>query len=204
RADEAGVILLDQRAAGGVVALGEGDGAVRHRHAGRVAFVDRDVFVLQTDDALSLRVAATGAEIVTLPVRRADAVAVSPDRRWLAAYSSDIELWDLTTRTLHRTLPGASSLRFREDSAALVTYAWQSQQSGNQDWNTERVFDVFTGACVDEQSWWDQDRPPAPPPHIPPELVPQVHWRAIIGRSPHGEVFVALTDKNGIELRAVR
>jgi hypothetical protein len=201
RADD--VILLDQRFAGAVVALGADDGIVRHRYAGRVGFVDRDVFVLQTADVSSLRVAATGAELVTLPVR-AEAVAVSPDRRWLAAYRSDIELWDLGTRTLHRTLPGASSFRFREDSAALVTYESQTQQSGNQDWNIERVFDVVTGACIDEQSWWDQDRPPAPPAHIPPELVAQVHWRAIIGRSPRGEVFVALTDKNGIELSSLR
>jgi hypothetical protein len=204
-ADAVGVILLDQRTGGSVTALGADDGAVRYRLAGAVACVERDVFVLQTADALSLRDASTGTEIVAVPVTRADTVAVSRDHRWLAAAWSDVELWDLTTRT-RRRLPGGSSLglRFREDSAALITHSSQTQQSGNQDWNVECVYDVATGACLDEQGYWDQERPAGPPEHVPPELASQVHWRALVARSPRGEVFVAKTDPHEVEVRVVR
>jgi len=186
--DELGLLLLDQRAKGDVIALAMDDGRERYRLEGvRVALFDRDLFLTRTSkDGASLRSTATGAEISVLPTGRANSFAISPDHRWLAAYADDIDLWDLTTRTLHRTIAGANSFRFREDSEALITHTWQTQQSGNQDWNSEDIYDVVTGARISSRTWWDYEVPSAAD--------------ELSCETARGEVFVASTSGGHVEL----
>jgi len=187
-ADELGVLLLDRRDAGDVIALAMDDGRERFRLTGvRVALFDRDVFLTRTSaEGACLRSTATGAEILALATGRAERFAISPDHRWLAAYADDIDIWDLTTRALHRTITGANSFRFREDSAALITHTWQSQQSGNQDWNSEDIYDVLTGACISSRGWWDNEVASAPD--------------ELSCETASGEVFVASTRGGQVEL----
>ena len=187
-ADELSVLLLDQHPRGDVIALATDDGRERFRLTGvRVVAFDRDLFVTRTSaDGASVRSSATGAELFTLPTGRASSFAISPDHRRLAASDNDIAIWDLTTRTLHRTFSGAGSFWFREDSAALITRSSQTQQSGNQDWNSEDIYDVVSGACISSRGWWDNEYPSGPD--------------ELTFETASGEVFVATTRGGHVEL----
>lgn len=191
-ADALGVLLVDPRSTGDVVALAMDDGRELYRLAGvRVACFDRDVFLTRTDaDGVSVRSTATGVETASLATGRTNTFAVSPDRRWLAAYTDDIDIWDLTTRARHRTIsPGASSIHFREDGA-LEVYTAQSQQSGNQDWNEETAYDVVTGDVVHQKGWWDNEVPSGPD--------------ELTCTTASGETFVATTRSGELEIFRVR
>ena len=204
-ADEVGVVLVEQMTPAQIVALRIEDGARCYQLAGeRVVLYDRDVVLTRTSasDGVRLRATETGAVSLELPVQ-GDTFAISPDRRWLAACRGDIELWDLTTRTLHRTMtPRASSLSFRADSAALIARDSVTQQSGNQDWNVERIYDVATGACVSDRGWWDQDAEPAAPLELAPGIVLELPINPIVCRTEGGEVRVASVHGRRLELYA--
>ncbi len=214
-ADAQGVVLHGHTRAELVIALGMDDGRERYRLAGTLALHDRDVFLIRDANGVHLRAIETGARIATLPGLRGGRFALSPDRRWLAVHDHAVTLWDLTTGSLRHTRSPAhtfSGFAFRADSAALVITSYQTQQSGNQDWNAEESIDVSTGARLDEKGWWDHDAEPAAPREIAPGVLREGNRlrvdgtliplpdEAVVCPAASGDLFVASTAKGRVEL----
>jgi hypothetical protein len=215
-ADEQDVVL--HRHSDLVIALSMRTGRERYRLSGSVALHDRDVFLLRDTNGVTLRAVELGGAIVTLVGVRDGSFALSPDRRWLAVHEYAVTLWDLTTCTVRHTWSVEhtfSGFWFRDDSAALVVTSYQTQQSGNQDWNAEEIFDVTTGNCLASTGWWDQDAEPSPPRELAPGVVRQgdllrvdgapipLPDTAVVCVAESGAVFIARRVKGHIELAAV-
>lgn len=216
-ADEQGVVLHGHEEV--VIALSMRTGRERYRLSGTVALHDREVFLIRDTSGATLRAIELGGAIVALPGFPAGQCALSPDRRWLAVHDHHVTLWDLTTRTPRHRWSAEhtfSWFRFRDDSAALVVSSYQTQQSGNQDWNAEESFDVTTGDCVGSKGWWDQDAEPASPRELAPGIVRQgdllrvdgapivLPDKAVVCVAESGAVFVARPVQGRIELAVVR
>ncbi len=156
-ADAEGLLLHDD-GNGTLVALAQDDGRARYRLRGvHLALHSGEVFLARrATGELGLHEVATGVERLSLPMPPGSArFALSPNRRWLAAWTSDVLLWDLTTRTVRHTFDpgwGGSGLAFRADGA-LVISTCITPQSGNTDSCSESVYDPETGACVESRSW---------------------------------------------------
>lgn len=216
-ADDQGVVLHGH--ADVVIALSLRTGRERYRLAGRIAHHDREVFLLRDAAGASLRAIELGAAIVTLPGLREGECVVSPDRRWLAGHHDGVTLWDLTTGApRHRwsVEHTFNSFHFRDDSGALVVSSYQTQQSGNQDWNAEEIFDVTTGARLGSRGWWDQDAEPSPSHELAPGVVRQggllrvqgeafvVPDQAVVRVTEPGTVYIVCPVQGHLEVAAVR
>ena len=214
-ADAQGVLLHGHRSAQLVIALRLDDGRERYRLAGTLVLHDREVFLIRNANDVTLRASETGAEIVTLSGLPSGRFALSPDRRWLAVCDHKVEIWDLTIRTRRHTCSVEHTFcgfGFRADSSALEIRSYQTQQSGNQDWNAEAVIDVTTGKYLSSKGWWDQDAEP----DVPREMAPGVRRegdqlrvdgtlmrlpdKAIVCAAASGALFVASTETGRVEL----
>ena len=202
--------------------LGCEDGAERYRLLDiAVVATDREVFLARSPTGeLALRSVETGAVLQAFGAFGGEQYRLSPDRRWLATfdiYVSRVQVWDLTTQTLRHTLTPAdiSTVTFREDSAALLFSGSQSAQSGNQDWNTEAVYDVQTGACLETKGYWDQDAEPTAPLAIAPGVtrdgdrltvdghILTLPTEAIVHVAASGRIVVASVSSQRLELHEV-
>jgi WD40 repeat protein len=215
-ADAGGVVLVAQSLpTQRIVALDINDGTRRYEIADeRLILCDGDVLLTGATDAgvVKLRASATGE--VSLEIQTtASTFALSPDHRWLAAVASKLEVWDLKTGTLSRTIESeARIVSFRDDSAAVIASDWQTQQSGNQDWNTEAIYDLATGGCISSRGWWDYDAEPSPPRELAPGIFLcdghlRVHGTVVllpikpeVCRTERGEIVVASTHDQRVEL----
>lgn len=144
-----------------IIVLGMDDGKERYRIEGETIRVCQGEWLVtrtSTGDVM-LRALDSGVAVVRLPALGGDSYALSPDRRWLAVQRNDLEIWDLTTgtRAVALQVSGSPSFSFRSDSAALRTWRWQTQQSGNQDLLEEVMFDVPSGAVLDRSTTWEND-----------------------------------------------
>ena len=215
-ADGEGLLLHDDRK-GTLVALGQDDGRERYRLQGLTLVLhSREVFLARSAAGeIGLREVATGAERLLLPMPGgADRFALSPDRRWLAAWTDKVLVWDLTAGTVRHTFEpgwGGSGLTFRADGA-LVISTCVSPQSGNTDSCSESVYDPATGACIDSSSWDEPSYATDDTPREVAEGVLQVGAllrvggvdlplpsRALARGTPSG-VFVASTSTGRVEL----
>ncbi len=216
-ADEQGVVLHGHAEV--VLALSMRTGRERYRLSGTVALHDREVFLICDATGATLRAIELGGAIVTLPGLRDGQCALSPDRRWLAVHDDGVTLWDLTTGAPRHTWSVEHTFNafwFRDDSAALIVSSYQTQQSGNQDWNAEQIFDVATGSSLGSKGWWDQDAEPAPPHELAPGVVRQggllrvdgapipLPDKAVVCVAESGAVFIARPVKGRVELAVVR
>lgn len=155
--DAEGLILRDDRD-GTLVALGQDDGRERYRlHGVNLVLLSGDVFLARgATGEFGLHEVATGAMRSALPMPSgASHFALSPDRRWLAAWTDNVLVWDLTAGTVRHTIdPGwnISGLAFRADGALVISIR-VIPQSGNTDSCSESVYDLATGACIESRSW---------------------------------------------------
>ncbi|MCC6997188.1 MAG: PQQ-binding-like beta-propeller repeat protein [Deltaproteobacteria bacterium] len=207
---------LLQSSDGAVVALAMADGRELYRLPDALLVAHApDAFVTRNAARdVSLRAAATGVALVTLPAVPGDGFTLSPDQRWLAVRGSDVTVWDLTTSTLRHTFTSdhLPSLRFSADSATLIVFTWQSPQSGNSDWNNEDVYDLATGKCISSHDWYDSGSPPAPPRTLAPGVILgdgslEVHGTTlpvpdpcVVHLAPSGNILVAAVQDGRVAL----
>jgi len=144
--------------------------------------------------------------------------ALSPDKRWLAIHDDDLHVWELAPATLRHTLsaPTLPGLSFSADSRTLTVTGSQTQQSGNQDWNTVDSYDVTTGACVSSHGYWDSEGPATPARELAPGVLLHdqqlqlgaarlaLPYQTIVARGPDGTIHVACTHRGRVELHALR